>query len=48
MGGQYYMDLEEILVIAGKLGWFGSGYELSESPCESGIEPPGSISHGVT
>ena len=28
--------------------WFGSGYGLLESPCKCGIEPPGSISHGVT
>ena len=25
---------------------FGSGQELLESPCECGIVPPGSISHG--
>ena len=35
------MDLEEI-------GLFGSGLELLESPCECGIEPSGSISHGVS
>ena len=28
-------------------GWFGSGKELLESPCECGIEATGSISHGV-
>ena len=27
---------------------FGSGQGLLESPCECGIEPPGSISHGVS
>ena len=31
----------------GELGWFDSGYELLESPCECGIEPPGPITHGV-
>ena len=36
MGGQYQIG-----------PWFGSGQELLESPCECGIEPPGSISHGV-
>ena len=29
------------------MGRFGSGYGLLESICECGIEPPGSISHGV-
>ena len=31
-----------------ELGWFGSGCGLLESPCECGIEPPGSIRHGVS
>ena len=26
-----------------ELGWFGSGYELLESPCECDVEFPGSI-----
>ena len=30
-----------------ELGLFGSGKELLESPCEYGIECPGSISHGA-
>ena len=42
------MDLEEIGINAGELGWFGLGYELLESPCEWGIETPGSISYGVS
>ena len=36
------MDLEEIAINAGN--WVDSS---QESPCECGIEPPGSISHGV-
>ena len=32
----------------GELGLFGSENKLLESPCECGIETPGSISHGVT
>ena len=28
--------------------WFDSGYGLLESACECDIEPPGSISHGVS
>ena len=39
------MDLEEIGISAGN--WVDSAQELLESPCECGIEPPGSISHGV-
>ena len=41
------MDLEEIGINAGN--WVDSAQErdLLESPCECGIEPPGSISHGV-
>ena len=31
-----------------ELGWFSLGKVLLESPCECGIEPPGSISHGVS
>ena len=30
-----------------ELDGFGSGHRLLECPCECGIEPPGSISHGV-
>ena len=41
------MYLEEIGLIRG-IGLIRSGYELLESPCECGIEPPGSISHGVS
>ena len=37
------MDLEEIGINAGN--WVDSA---RESPCECGIEPPGSISHGVS
>ena len=37
------MDLEEIGINAGN--WVDS--DQLESPCECGIEPPGSISHGV-
>ena len=29
-------------------GLFGSGYGLLGSPCKCGIEPPVSISHGVS
>ena len=37
------MDLKEI----GINTRFGSEQGLLESPCECGLEPPGSISHGV-
>ena len=37
------MDLEEIGINAGN--WDDSA---PETPCECGIEPPGSISHGVS
>ena len=42
------MDLEEIRYHCGELSWFSSGSGLLESPCECGIETPGSISHGVS
>ena len=38
------MDLQEIGINAGN--WVDS--DLLESPCECGIEPPGSITHGVS
>ena len=38
------MDLEEISISASN--WVDSG--LLESHCECGIEPPGSINHGVS
>ena len=41
------MDLEEIGINAGNWVDFGLRKGLLESPCECGIEPPGSISHGV-
>ena len=31
-----------------ELDSFGSGYGLLESPYECGIEPPDSISHGIS
>ena len=42
------MDLEEIGINAGN--WVNSARDrnLLESPCECGIEPPGSVSHGVS
>ena len=41
------MDLEEIGISAGN--WVDSAQDRNlESPCECGIEPPGSISHGVS
>ena len=41
------MDLEEIGINAGNwVDWVDS--ELLESPCECGVEPPGSIIHGVS
>ena len=42
------MDLEEIGISAGN--WVDSAQDrnLLESPCECGIEPPGSVSHGVS
>ena len=39
------IDLEEIGIIAGN--WVDSAQDR-ESPCEWGIEPPGSISHRVS
>ena len=39
------IDLEEIGINAGN--WVDSAQKLLESPCECGIEPPDSISHGV-
>ena len=43
----YYNDFKNCKNI-GELGWLGSGLGLLESPCECGIEAPGSISHGVS
>ena len=42
------LDLEELGNHAGN--WVDSAQDrdLLESPCECGIEPPGSISHGVS
>ena len=42
------MHLEEIGINAGN--WVDSAQDrnLLESPCECGIEPPGSMSHGVS
>ena len=41
------MDLEEIGINPGN--WVDSAMKrLLESPCECGIEPLGSISHGVS
>ena len=41
------MDLEEIGINAGN--WVHSAQDRNYwSPCERGIEPPGSISHGVS
>jgi hypothetical protein len=42
------MDLEEIGI--NTRHWVDSAQDkgLLESPCECGIEPPGSISHGVS
>ena len=42
------MDLEEIGINAGN--WVDSAQDrkLLESHCECGIEPPGSLSHGVS
>ena len=42
------MDLEEVGINA--RNWVDSAQDrdLLESPCEYGIEPPGSISHGVS
>ena len=42
------IDLEEIGINAGN--WVDSAKDriLLESPCECGIEPPGSKSHGVS
>ena len=42
------MELEEIGINAGN--WVDSAQDMGllESPCECGIEPPGSISHGVS
>ena len=41
------MDLEEIGINAGN--WVDSSQDRNywRAPCECGIEPPGSISHGV-
>ena len=46
--GNIRMDLEEIGINAGN--WVDSAQDskLLEIPCECGIEPPGSISHGVS
>ena len=42
------MDLEEKGINAGN--WVDSAQDMDYwfSPCECGIEPPGSISHGVS
>ena len=42
------MDLDEIGISAGN--WVDSAQDrdLLESPCECGIEPTGSMSHGVS
>ena len=40
------MDLGEIGISAGN--WVDTAQGLLESPCECGIEPLGSISHGVS
>ena len=41
------MDLEEMGINAGN--WVDSAQDRDyRSPCECGIEPPGSISHGVS
>ena len=42
------VDLEEIGISAGN--WVDSAQDrdYSEGPCEFGIEPPGSISHGIS
>ena len=40
------MDLEEIGINAGNWDDLAQGQGLS--PCECGIEPPGSINHGVS
>ena len=47
MGGQWRMDLEEIGISAGN--WVESAQDKNywRAFCECGIEPPGSISHGV-
>ena len=39
------MDLEEIGINVGN--WVNSAQDRVKSPCEFGIEPSGSISHGV-
>ena len=41
------MDLEEICINAGNWVDSAQNRNLLESPRECGIEPPGSISHGV-
>ena len=40
------MDLEEIGINAGNWAVLAQDRGLLESPCECGIEPLGSISHG--
>ena len=40
------MGLEEICINAGNWVDLAQDRYLFESPCECGIEPPGSISHG--
>ena len=42
------MDLEEICINAGNRVDSAQERNLLESPCECGIEPPGSLSHGVS
>ena len=42
------MDLEEIDINAGNLVDSAQDIGLLESPCECDIEPPGSISHGIS
>ena len=48
MGGQYKNGPSRNRYQYDELGWFDSGQGLLESPCECGIEPLGSISHGVS
>ena len=42
------MDLVEIGINAGNWVVLAQDRDLWESLCECGIEPPGSISHGVS
>ena len=47
MGGQYQNVLRDTVGINAE-NWVDSAQDLLETPCDCGIEPPGSIGHGIS